>query len=59
HFAEAGQERDQVRDEFLNREGYRVVRIAGFDVVREGEAVLKRIEAEVRERMAQQSSGAE
>jgi very-short-patch-repair endonuclease len=43
HFTEAGNERDQTRDEFLNRAGYRIVRIAGFDVLREGEAVSKRI----------------
>ena len=56
HFTEAGRERDRVRDDWLHREGYRVVRIAGFDVVRDGELVHKRIEAAVRERIAERSS---
>ena len=51
HFIEAGQERDRVRDEALAREGYLVVRISGFDVLREPERVCQGIEERVRERM--------
>jgi very-short-patch-repair endonuclease len=51
HFTEAGQERDRVRDEFLNSQGYQVVRISGYDVLREGKEVLERIECEVKKRM--------
>ncbi|MFN0017355.1 MAG: endonuclease domain-containing protein [Pirellulaceae bacterium] len=51
HFTEEGQERDGVRDEALAREGYLVVRISGFDVLREPERVYLGIEERVRERM--------
>ena len=51
HFTEAGRERDRVRDEALAREGYLVVRISGFDVLREPERVCQGIEERVRERM--------
>ena len=46
-----GAERDRVRDAFLRRLGYRVVRIRGYDVLREGERVVERIRREVAERM--------
>ncbi len=51
HFTEEGRERDRERDEFLERLGYRVVRIAGYDVVREPGACLERIGREVEERV--------
>jgi very-short-patch-repair endonuclease len=51
HFTEDGQQRDRVRDGFLERQGYRVVRIAGYDVLREPSLCLKRIEEEVKKRM--------
>ena len=51
HFTEAGRERDRVRDEALAREGYLVVRISGFDVLREPERACQRIQERVRERM--------
>jgi very-short-patch-repair endonuclease len=51
HFTETGQDRDRVRDDFLNRQGYRVVRIAGYDVLREGNQVLKTITEQVKKRM--------
>ena len=51
HFTEAGKERNRVRDEALAREGHRVVRISGFDVVRGPERVCQTIEERVRERM--------
>jgi very-short-patch-repair endonuclease len=51
HVAEAGKEHDRVRDELLAKQGYRVVRIAGYDVIREPEMTRQRIEEVVRERM--------
>jgi very-short-patch-repair endonuclease len=53
HFTDTGKDRDQVRDEFLSREGYRIVRISGFDVLRDGVKVLARIKQEVRKRMVE------
>jgi len=43
HFTEAGQERDRLRDEALARKGYLVVRISGFDVLREPERGRERM----------------
>src|SRR5436190_14730461 len=51
HFTATGMQRDQVRDEDLKRQDYRVVRIAGYEVLREPGACLERIRHEVRERM--------
>ena len=51
HFTGAGQERDRVRDEFLSRQGYRVVRISGYDVLRAGNEVFEMIREEVGKRM--------
>jgi very-short-patch-repair endonuclease len=51
HFTAAGQERDRVRDEFLSRQGYRVVRISGYEVLRAGNEVLELIRGEVATRM--------
>jgi len=48
---EGGQQRDCVRDDFLESKGYRVVRIAGYDVLREPSLCLKTIEEEVTKRM--------
>ncbi len=57
HLTEAGQARDHLRDEFLQAQGYRVVRIAGFDILRAGREVLDRIEREVKERMQELGKG--
>ena len=57
HFIEGGQERDRVRDETLASQGYLVVRISGFDVVREPERVCQGIEKRVRERMREMGVG--
>jgi very-short-patch-repair endonuclease len=51
HFTETGQDRDRVRDEFLNERGFRVVRIAGCDVLRDGRQVREMIVEEVKKRM--------
>jgi len=51
HLTQKGKERDQVRDEFLNKLGYRIVRIKGFDILRAGSEVLERITQEVTQRM--------
>ncbi len=51
HFTPDGQERDRVRDEFLDSQEYRVVRIAGYKVLRAGREVLQKIECEVKKRM--------
>jgi very-short-patch-repair endonuclease len=51
HFTEVGQGKDRVRDKTLNEQGYRVVRIPGYEVLRAGKEVLERIEREVKKRM--------
>ena len=51
HFTEAGRERDRLRDEALAGQGYLVVRISGFNVIREPERVCQHIEERVKERM--------
>jgi very-short-patch-repair endonuclease len=43
HLTDEGQQRDRVRDEFLQRHGYRVLRIAGFDVFKDEASVITRI----------------
>ncbi len=43
HMTEVGQLRDEVRDEFLARQGYRVLRISGFDVFKDEGTVITRI----------------
>jgi very-short-patch-repair endonuclease len=51
HFTADGRQRDRVRDDFLKRQGYWVVRIAGYDMLREPSLCLKKIEEEVKKRM--------
>ena len=51
HLTADGRGRDQVRDEFLVNKGYRVMRIAGYEVLREPGLCLKRIVEEVKQRM--------
>src|SRR5262245_28054306 len=51
HFNEAGQDRDRVRDNFLNGQGYRVVRIRGYEVLCDGNWVREMIVEEVKRRM--------
>jgi very-short-patch-repair endonuclease len=58
HFTADGQQRDRVRDDFLERQGYRVVRIAGYDALREPSLCLNRIEEEVKTRILELESTA-
>jgi very-short-patch-repair endonuclease len=51
HFTADGRHRDRVRDDFLESQGYRVVRIAGYDLLREPRLCLKKIEDEVKNRI--------
>jgi very-short-patch-repair endonuclease len=51
HGTAKGKQRDRVRDAFLKKQGYRVLRIAGFDVFREPDTCLEKIRQRVRERM--------
>jgi very-short-patch-repair endonuclease len=51
HFTADRQQRDLVRDDFLASQGYRMVRIAGYDVLGEPGFCLKNIEEEVNGRM--------
>ncbi|MCU0709854.1 MAG: endonuclease domain-containing protein [Pirellula sp.] len=43
HFTDEGRRDDEVRDQFLQRLGYRILRIPGYDVIREGGNALQRI----------------
>ncbi len=43
HFTDAGREHDRIRDTFLKRSGYRDLRIAGYDVVRDDGKVIESI----------------
>jgi very-short-patch-repair endonuclease len=43
HMTDAGQQSDCVRDEFLFRQGYRVLRIPGYDVFKDESSVITRI----------------
>ncbi len=43
HFTETGRKRDGIRDLFLQRCGYRVLRIPGYDVVKDDEKVIESI----------------
>lgn len=43
HFTEAGIAHDMERDHFLSQQGYQVLRVKGYDVIRDGGAVLQRI----------------
>jgi len=51
HFSQAGQDRDRLRDNFLNGQGYRVVRIRGYEVLCDGNWVREMIVEEVKRRM--------
>jgi very-short-patch-repair endonuclease len=57
HLTDAGKEYDRVRDEALAGQGYLVVRISGYDVLREPGRTLERIEECVRERRRELGMG--
>jgi very-short-patch-repair endonuclease len=43
HFTASGIEHDQVRDAYLKNLGYRVLRIPGYALIREGREVVMQI----------------
>ena len=43
HFTEAGIAHDMERDHFLSQQCYQVIRVKGYDVIRDGGVVLQRI----------------
>jgi very-short-patch-repair endonuclease len=51
HLTDDGRQRDRVRDAFLKRRGYRVMRISGYDVLREPGLCLARIAEQVEQRI--------
>ena len=51
HLTTAGQERGRERDEFLESQGFRVVRIVGYEVLRSGNQVIQMIHDRVIQRM--------
>jgi len=51
HLTGAGQDRDRARDDFLARQGYRVVRISGYEVLQAGSQVIAMIREQVIKRM--------
>jgi very-short-patch-repair endonuclease len=57
HLTEGGRQRDRVRDDFLNRHGYRVVRISGYEVLREPGLCLARITEQVQQRIREMECG--
>jgi very-short-patch-repair endonuclease len=57
HLTEDGRQRDRVRDDFLSRHGYRVVRVSGYDVLRERSSCRAMIGEQVQQRMREMESG--
>jgi very-short-patch-repair endonuclease len=53
HLGEGGKELDRMRDTFLARQGYRVVRILGYEILRDGNNVLEMIGQQVEQRMSE------
>jgi very-short-patch-repair endonuclease len=51
HLTEVGRQRDLVRDDSLNRPGYRVMRISGYEVLREPVNCRTTIVEKVQQRM--------
>jgi very-short-patch-repair endonuclease len=52
HFTEEGRAHDRVRDRFVGRCGYRILRIAGYDVVPDDGKVIQSIREFVQAAMA-------
>ena len=55
HQTDEGRQHDQRRDQYLSEQGYHVVRIPGYDVLRNTAALRQQIEQAVDERNAEQS----
>ena len=50
HFTEEGRQHDQRRDAYLRKQGYEILRIPGFDVLEEPDAVRERMVAAIKRR---------
>lgn len=50
HFTEDGKQHDRVRDRYLRNLGYEILRIPGYDVLRDAMEVRKRIEEVIDQR---------
>jgi very-short-patch-repair endonuclease len=59
HLSEAGLKRDRKRDQFLAGQGFTVLRIPGYEVLREDERAKKKIEGFVEEVRRARDSGGE
>jgi very-short-patch-repair endonuclease len=55
HLSEEGRRRDQRRDAYLKEHGYEVLRIPGYQVVRDAAGVRSRIEQAIDQRVKQKS----
>jgi very-short-patch-repair endonuclease len=53
HFTDEGRRHDAERDKFLASLGFRVLRIPGYDVIRDGGAVIRLIEEAIDQRVAE------
>ena len=53
HQTEEGRERDEQRDRYLAERGYALIRIAGYQVLRDPSGVRRLIEKVIDQRMAQ------
>ena len=51
HQTDEGLQHDQRRDQYLAEQGYQVVRISGFEVLRNAAAARRRIEQAIDERL--------
>jgi very-short-patch-repair endonuclease len=53
HFSEEGERHDHARDQYLESLGYRILRIPGYDVIRDGGKVIHQIGEFVRSKQNQ------
>jgi len=53
HQTDEGRQHDQRRDQYLTEQGYQVVRIPGYEVLRNAAAVRRQIEQAIDERIEQ------
>ena len=59
HTAEAGRHHDQQRDRILGEKGYQVLRIPGYEVLRDAAGVRHRIESAIDQRVKELRSAAD